>query len=200
MLDRELFAQHITGLCEIYNKQPTKSLLELYYFVLQDMENVDFTNSIKNILQNRKYATLPKPAEILEYTRPNTQQLAIIAIDDIERAIRRGGAYSSITFEDKVINSIIDHLGGWIKVCQMSENEWKWAKKEIPLMYETYAKRAHHPAHLIGISEKDNGFTKEVSLVKAGYEVPKREIAIALNPSQKVTGKITNLVQRVKIA
>jgi len=200
MLDKKVFAQYITGFCEIYNKQPTKSLLELYYFVLSDMNEDEFKNSVVELLKTRKFATLPKPAEILEYSRPDVEKLAILAIDDIERAIAKGGVYSSVTFEDRVINSIIDHLGGWIAVCQMDLTEWKWAKKEIVKLYETYSKRSNHPTHLIGIAENVNGYTKSISVVKAGYEVPKIEVAPALNPPKHQAVMLEKLVQKVKVA
>lgn len=199
MLDKKVFAQYITGLCEIYNKQPTKSLLQLYYFVLHQMHEEEFKSSIVELLKTRKFATLPKPAEILEYSRPDLETLAILAIDDIERAIAKGGVYLSVSFEDKVINSIIDHLGGWINVCKMDMTEWKWAKKEIKKLYETYSKRAEHPTHLVGINENTNGYVKEISLVKAGYEIPNHTPALVLNPKSEAK-KVMQLLKVKKIA
>jgi len=170
-------------LCEIYEVKPTDLKMKAYFLVLSNMSEEDFKNSIISILKTRKFATLPKPAEILEYIKPDVEKVSVIVIDDIERAIRRAGAYGSITFEDKVVNSIIDHLGGWIKVCRMDETEWKWSKKDIKRLYETYSKSASHPNHLIGISENENGFTKKINVVKAGYEIKSVDAVPALNPS-----------------
>jgi len=200
MLDKKLFIQMMAMLCEIYEREQKESIMDIYYLVLSEMSNDDFKNSIVEILKTRKYATLPKPAEILEYSRLNIEALAILAIDDIERAISRHGAYASITFEDSVINSIIDHLGGWVSVCGMESSEWKWAKKEIPKMYDIYSKRANHPEHLIGIAENNNGVVNNIAVVQAGYETKKVNTVALINPRQSnVNGSIANLVQKVRV-
>lgn len=198
MLSPKLFSQMMAMMCEVYQREQTKALMDIYYLVLQDMSDEDFKSSIVEILKTRKFATLPKPAEILEYARPNSEALALIAIDNIEGAIAKGGAYVSVTFEDRVINSIIDHLGGWVAVCKMDVDEWKWVKKEIAKMYEVYSKRENHPQHLIGLAEKENGYTNTIHLVKASYKVQDRPIIPALCDSKPINNSIASLVKAVR--
>ena len=68
MLDKVIFAQNMAGLCEVYNRELTKTLQNIYYAILKDMEDDDFKQAIKRLLQERVCATFPKPAEILELT------------------------------------------------------------------------------------------------------------------------------------
>ena len=196
MLNFEMFTKMMGMLCEVYNRDLTQNLLNAYYLVLKQMSDTDFKNSVINILEGRTYQALPKPAEILEYSRPDAESLATLAIQDIERAISKGGAYISITFEDIVVNSVIDALGGWVKVCQMDVDEWKWAKKEIPKLYGIYSKRDKHPNHLIGLSENANGYSGQISQVKCSYEVPKIKTVPALNSGEK---KINNALGQINI-
>jgi len=200
MLTKKKLSEAMVMLCEMYERQPTKPLLEGYWLVLKHMDEQEFNRSIENILSSRKYASLPKPAEILEYSMPDTDAIAILAIEDIERAISRAGAYRSVTFQDPVINSVVDSLGGWAYVCKMDLDEWKWAKKEIPKLYKVYAKRESHPTHLIGIAERENGVVKEISQVIAGYQLPKPQTVPALNPqANKVTTMLGSAVSNSKM-
>ena len=68
MLSKSVFAQVMAMLCEVYDKELTKTLNNTYYFVLQDMEDEDFRQAVKTMLKLRIFATLPKPAEILQYS------------------------------------------------------------------------------------------------------------------------------------
>ncbi len=186
-------------LFEIYNRQPTAALMDGYFMVLKKMDDSEFVSAIESILSNRSFATLPKPAEILDAVKPDTDSLAVLVWSDIERAMIKGGVYASITFEDKVVNSIVDSLGGWIHLCKMDIDELKWAKKEVRKLYETHSKRIEHPKHLVGLTEQANGYANEVPMVKASYQIPKREIVPALNPPDVVSAMIGNLADIKRI-
>lgn len=64
MLSQNLFAQTMTMLFELYEKPQTKPLMDIYYQTLKDMSDNMFKASVDNILKNRVYPTMPKPAEI----------------------------------------------------------------------------------------------------------------------------------------
>jgi len=193
-LNKKIFMENFTMLCEIYNTLPTKGKLEAYYFVLQEMDEDDFKKSIIEILKTRKFASLPKPAEILEYSLQSIDELSILAIEDIERAIYSHGAYKSVSFEDSVVNSVIDSLGGWSFICSMELNDWKFAKKDIPKLYAIKYKSKSHPEHLIGIGEKENGFANKIYYIKPSYEIKRDNIAI--ENTNNVLNKINLNVKR----
>lgn len=199
MLNKDLFKKYMAMLFEIYNRQPTAALMDGYFMVLKKMDDSEFVSAIESILSNRSFATLPKPAEILDAVKPDTDSLAVLVWSDIERAMIKGGVYASITFEDKVVNSIVDSLGGWIHLCKMDIDELKWAKKEVRKLYETHSKRIEHPKHLVGLTEQANGYANEVPMVKASYQIPKREIVPALNPPDVVSAMIGNLADIKRI-
>jgi len=68
MLNKVIFAQNFTMLAEIYDKPITKTLQSTYYFLLKDMQDDDFKQAVKRLLKERTFASMPKPAEILELT------------------------------------------------------------------------------------------------------------------------------------
>ncbi|HET8689380.1 MAG TPA: DUF6475 domain-containing protein [Methanosarcina sp.] len=199
MLNKDLFKSHMGMLFEMYDRQPTRALLDGYYLVLQDMTDDEFKQAIKSILSSRTFASLPKPAEILEAVKPDTESIAVLIWQDIERAMIKGGVYASLTFEDNVVNSVVESLGGWIHLCKMDTDELKWVRKDIKKLYDIHSKRIDHPKHLVGLTEQANGYPPEISIVKASYQIPKREIIPALNPPERVADMIGQLTEIKKI-
>jgi len=78
MLNKNLFAQTMTMLFELYEKQQTKPLMDIYYSVLCEMKDAEFQHGVMDLIKTRVYPTMPKPAEIYQY-KP---QEKIIAIED----------------------------------------------------------------------------------------------------------------------
>jgi len=79
MLDKVTFSQNMAGLCEVYDRSLTKTLQNIYYAVLKDMQDDDFKQAIKRLLQERVFATFPKPAEILELSK--IKKVAVVEVD-----------------------------------------------------------------------------------------------------------------------
>lgn len=69
-------------LAEIYDKSLTKTLQSVYYAVLQDMQDDDFKQAVKRLLQERVFATFPKPAEILSLS--NVTKVVVDEVDATE--------------------------------------------------------------------------------------------------------------------
>ncbi len=200
MLNQNMFLAKMTMLGEMYDKKITDALLDGYWMVLCDMSDEEFVGSIKAILSGRKFASFPKPAEILDYAKPDLESIATIAWSDVERAIYKAGKYESVSFEDRVVNSVIDALGGWVFVCSQDISEMKWLKKEFVKLYSIHSKREDHPTHLIGISERENGKVNEIPMVKAGYVVQAPVVVPALNPARSVNEALIGLTKQVRVS
>jgi len=187
MINQETFIKYYTILSEEFGEGLSDSRMLMHYEILSnDMDDQQFIGAVKSILQSRKYNKMPKIAEILEYARPDTESIATIAWSDVERAISKAGAYSSVTFEDKVVNSVIDALGGWVFLCSQDMSEIKWIKKEFNKLYSIQSKRLDHSSHLVGIAERSNGVATVIPIVKASYVIPNVEIVPALNAPESM--------------
>lgn len=200
MLDANLFQSKMAMLGEMYDKKMTGALLDGYWMVLCDMSDEEFVGSIKAILSGRKFASFPKPAEILDFAKPDLESIATIAWSDVERAIYKAGKYESVSFEDCIVNSVIDALGGWVFVCSQDISEMKWLKKEFVKLYSIHSKREDHPTHLIGIAERENGKANVIPIVKAGYIVQAPAVVPALNPARSVNEALIGLTKQVRVS
>ena len=91
----------------------------------------------------------------------------------------------SVKFDDPVIHSVIESMGGWEALCSIENAEMKWKRKEFENLYPIMAKREAHPDRLIGMCDRQNlarGFDEFVNepkeigdhiLVKKQIEAPK---------------------------
>lgn len=164
-MTKQEFYGLFTILCETYNREATKSLSLSYYMILQHLEFEDFKSAVVAILSSRKYSSLPLPADIIEAINGSSDDKALLALHELEDAMSRVGAYNSVCFKDVMIMESIHRLGGWIKLCRTTEDEWKFLKKEFMNVYKTLSKISFEaPAYLVGIEQRDaeaNGYFED---------------------------------------
>lgn len=147
-----------TLLCETYNREATKTLASAYFMVLEGLTISEFQTAVKSVLATRKFTNLPMPADILEIVNGNPDDVALIALKELEDAMSIHGAYRSVIFKDKVIMACVKGMGGWQGICQVTSDEWKFQKQEFLKLYRAYHRNGKYPEvdYLVGKNEHQN--------------------------------------------
>ena len=154
--DYLVFTEYLTGLAEALKGKLSEMKIKIYFEALKDIPLEGFKQAVSNIARTSKF--FPVPAEIREaiFGRPEDQ--AVIAVDKIQGALRGVGGYESVCFDDPIIHLIIQNYGGWAKLSDITQDEWKWLRKEFEKHYKVYAGRgtsyAVIPERLAGIHER----------------------------------------------
>lgn len=67
---------------------------------------------------------------------------------------------------------------------------------------DVHSKVETHPTHLIGLSERENGYTKEIAQVRAAYVIQTNVTVPALNPShaESVNAMMIGLTKQVRVS
>jgi len=158
MLCNKLFLKQITGLGELFEKQMTDVLLEIYYQALKDLTDAEFQEAVGKIVMSKTFHKMPLPAEIREAIRGNPEDLAIKAFDVFIQGKARTGPYISVIFEDRTIHAVVQSFGGWEAICLIPENEWRFRRKEWIETYKAMKQRLRSdiPEKLIGLIEAEN--------------------------------------------
>ncbi len=67
-MDKIKFQTAFLALCEMYDKEVSKELTQLYFSVLEDagLSDEDFDRASKHVMKTHKYNTLPKPVDFIE--------------------------------------------------------------------------------------------------------------------------------------
>ena len=158
MLNKERFANIMTGLADMYKQTLSEFMLDMYYDILKDYEYEQVERAVKKVMSNYKYSTMPKPADILEYLEGTRDDKALMAWLQAKEAVQKGGYYASIIFKDPVIAHCINEIGGWQEFCCAQISELPFIERRFLDMYRVFAKReVKDNVKLIGFLELSNG-------------------------------------------
>ena len=166
MLNEERFIELIGSVSEIYGKDLSSMAIGLYYNTLKDYSYEQVEKAFNTVVRTYKYNCMPKPAEIVEAIEGKESDRALIAWQSVIDTIRRHGYYETIIFEDKTIHMCIEHLGGWMWMCEQTIEDMKFISKDFYKLYSVLEKNPRKPQEkLIGFHELHNsndGYNEDV--------------------------------------
>lgn len=164
--DMPQFALSLAELGEIYAKNISEFLTEIYWKALEDFELEDVQKALRAHIHNPDCGQyFPKPADVVRFIEGSGETKALSAWTMVEKAIHQVGSYQSIAFEDPLIHAALEDMGGWVKLCSTTIHELPFRANEFQKRYMGFLtkKPARHPKYLIGIAEQDNA--------KNGFEI-----------------------------
>jgi len=176
--DELKFAELMAVLAEVFDdgRPPSRLKMEVYYQALEQFDIESIEKSVKCLIFTRTTASFPKPAEIIQEIRGTCNDRATMAWLDVLETVKRMGQYQSVMFADSVIHSVIESMGGWIRLAgEMTTDEEKWKQREFERLYEVLSKnpRDKMPEYLPGLIEIQNaanGYGVKTPVTKIGYE------------------------------
>lgn len=175
----------------------TKEKINIYFLALSHLTAEQLNNAFINMVRNRVYKSFPQVAEIIQYalgTTENTLNARIVlAKEMLKKSIVKYGAYGSVQFEDLGIHAVIDSLGGWQKLCLMSESEFqKFITFEFQKVYKAFIEIPYKVSkYYIGLFDQNN---KTVNINYIGFKETK---LITNTESEKENSTITNILKIV---
>lgn len=168
-MDRDIEIASIVGATyATYGKDISPMVIE---FWIQGLEQFDVP-SIKSAF-SKHMATppqgrfCPKPADIVDILKGDSQDRSLIAWGKLDKALRTIGVYQSVIFDDELIHLVISDMGGWCSFETKTEEDWPFIRNEFVNRYKAYSKMTELPKHnsvLIGKTQMENE--------KNGYKVP----------------------------
>ena len=142
--DKVDFKMLMVGIGELYNKEITKPLMKIYFSALTNYSLDQVRGGIDaHTLDTKHGSFFPKPADIVRHLQASeisAEDKALLAWGQVIREIRKVGSYGSLKLDDKQAVAAVKSLGSWSQLCNSSEQEMTWKKKEFLSVYETYEK------------------------------------------------------------
>jgi len=162
----------MAALAEVFDdgRPPTKQKIEIYRQALNRYEIEEISKAVKILISERKFASFPKPAEIIDCVSGSKEEAALTAWHQVVDAVRRIGPYQSVSFPG-ITNMVIEEMGGWPATGEWREDELQWKQKEFERLYQALANRECTVRCLPGIHEIGNragGFEDQVGVVQIG--------------------------------
>jgi hypothetical protein len=151
----------MTALAEVFDKEITETLFSVYWKVLEPFRDDESIQALNKCLTSCRF--FPKPADLLESLQGKEEDRATQAWEIVDRAMRTQGNYVSVDFGDSRIHQAIEMLGGWSYLGTITEDEWKWKRKEFESAYRALQGNGGLD-HVSGLIEQENA--------PRGYKVP----------------------------
>jgi len=156
--DQSKFAELMMSLAEVFDDgkgiSPVKT--EIYYKALEEFSIEDVEQAVVRTIKTRTFSSFPKPGEIRKEIEGDEEERALKAWVKVEWAVRHVGPYPSVKFDDPVIHSVIENMGGWVDFQEPGVFHPVWTQKEFIAHYRAIARSTNHPEHLEGIIEMGN--------------------------------------------
>jgi hypothetical protein len=157
-MDRQKLGSMLLALAQTLGGELTPAALELYAVALEELTELQLARALRRALRESKF--MPRPGELFEFAQEQSAgDRAIVAWTEVQAAIAKHGAYTSVDFEDPAINAAVRGMGGWSAVCSMPKAEADvWGRKEFERQYSAFARAlpAELAAPLAGITEQHN--------------------------------------------
>jgi hypothetical protein len=170
--DKKEFAELMVGSGEMYNKQVSKSLMQIYFDALKDLSIKEINHGFsKHSLDAKHGSFFPKPADIvrhLQVEHQSCEEKAELAWAQITHEVRRTGTYGNLELDDKQALAALKSFTSWKDFCAMDVDNLTWAKKEFISMYKTYQNTPLEalPSSLPGLLELQNHKRQEAKSIK----------------------------------
>lgn len=156
--DMPNFAALMATLGEIYHKPITAAQSEACWegwkrYAWDDVQR----GVMRHLLHPERCYFLPKPGDILRYLVDTPEIQALKAWSKIRAALGTVGGYDSVAFDDPLIHTVIQHMGGWIQLCRSKISEAPFLAREFQKRYRGYldVPPKYCPAYLCGSIENE---------------------------------------------
>lgn len=163
MKNKTKFKEFMTIIGELKDKQITPVLSKVYWKALEPFTDDQCQKAFNLIILSLKF--FPMPCDIIEAIQGKQENQSVLAWIKVIKAIRRIGAYQSVKFDDPVIHSVIEVMGGWPALCFGNADEEKWKQKEFERLYLTMFNLDNHTKYLPGIVEQENSINGKIKYV-----------------------------------
>lgn len=180
--DRADFLRVLNTVGAMYRVELSPDIVELWWNVLADYDFEAVKQALTKHLRNPDSGQfMPKPADVIRNLSGTTQDAALLAWAKVHRAVRLSGSWSDVVFDDPIIHAVVQDMGGWIRICEIREDEVGFRGKEFENRYRGYARHQERPSCprvLIGratLHNQAHGFETQ-SPILIGNEAKCREL------------------------
>jgi len=147
----------LEAISRMNNREMSAEIFKIWLAALNSHPFEEIKNAFNRYIQTE--SGMPAPADILNILRGSEEDLALAALIKVESAMSRYGSYATVVFDDPIIHAVIPELGGWVRTCRLSENEFTWWKKDFRERYQhhlRYGTLTNLPPKLLGIYDEKN--------------------------------------------
>ena len=121
---------------------PSVAATTMAFEILKPYELADIKAGIMAHLRDPDVGQYPiQCAHVTKHIEGSSKTNAAMAWNKVVVTIRRAGPYPDVIFDEAAIHAAIDDMGGWIKLCEVTDKELPFKGNEFKVLYEGYLKQ-----------------------------------------------------------
>ena len=154
----------VTTLAEAFNRTTSEGTFQAYEWGLEGLSASEVEAATSAALRQCRF--MPSPVELrdLASTGGSTVECrALAAWHEVATAVPRYGRNKTCNFADPLINAAIRRLGGWVRLCDQTEEDFDtWRRRDFIAEYTALVRSTPDDAELYaanpGVFLRENGF------------------------------------------
>ncbi len=153
-----MFQENLTATMAMYGKTVSEWEIKVWAKSLERFDDDTKCRALQNHIQNPDNGQFPpKVADIIKLIEGDSKDRAMLAWGKAYTAITQVGQYEDVCFDDGVIHTVIDEMGGWAKFCLMKSDDIGYMQHRFCELYRSnYRVDKPHPKFLLGVSGEQN--------------------------------------------
>lgn len=159
--EKQAFFASLAVIAETVNKKISPVLMKTYWACLEPYSFSEVQLALAELLKNpdvKKHVYFPSPSDVVAIIEGDVNSKSLLAWTEVMKAIREIGHYESVVFSDELIHAVICDMGGWIRLCQLTERELPFVQRDFERRYQVYSRRRPKtlPSQLTGRLAHEN--------------------------------------------
>lgn len=159
--DGKRFKTALLACAEVYGKTLSDPVATIWWNALKDHDIEAVEGAFTKHLQSPDAGQfMPKPADVIRMLVGTSLDTAMVAWSKVDRGVRSVGPYASVTFDDALIQRVVQDMGGWVFLNDVkTDKDWVFVGNEFRTRYQAYRSRQEAPDYprvLVGIAEAAN--------------------------------------------
>jgi hypothetical protein len=157
--DSRAFTFLWTAMAEQYGKTVSDAAQAMAFAALERCHLDDIRRAISaHVADPERGRWMAKPADLIMHIDGDPESRSLQAWSKVLGAIQTVGPYQTVVFDEPSIMAALEDMGGWIELCNISEDEAPFKRNEFVKRYKGYLNRPAltHLPKLVGISESHN--------------------------------------------
>ncbi|RLV58033.1 hypothetical protein D5018_19390 [Parashewanella curva] len=158
--DKAEFAHVWCASWSLYDKVVTDDVLSMSFEALCQYSIEQIKSALSHHIRSTSAGQFaPRPADVIKHIPSSPHSQAVQAWEQMNYAIHRVGAWNSVYFQDPLLTLCITKLGGWVKMCRLTEWQLERLQNTFIDSYLSLAESTHSEilnTPLLGIIDNQN--------------------------------------------
>ena len=161
--------QFLADMFDYYSKDVKSGALRIYRRALENIPVEQLYSMLdQHIADPDSGQFMPKVADFVRVNGGTKKGNAVAAWNKLYRAISEVGPYQTFTLDDPWAMKCIEEIGGFQRLCELTEKELDFKMNEFNKLYESHRAQgipSDYPAKIKGYVEIENHSEEEVLLI-----------------------------------